>query len=218
MNRRPEIVPLGVTVAAWSALVVLAGTAPSPAHHAAGMAVPGVMTVAMVVAMTAPFALPGVRSVVFASLWWLARRAAICYTAAFLAAWLAIATGLALLVTALTWAIPADSAACMLLVAAGVAQADPDRRRKLADCGRPARIRVRPRDALRDWCRGAFADAGRCARLCALPMLAMLALPAGLLTMAALAGLGVAERVVGGRHRVAVGAGYLALALALIIT
>jgi hypothetical protein len=175
------------------------------------------MTAVMVIAMTAPFAVPGVRTAVFTSLWRLARRVAACYTGAFLAAWSAIAAGLALAGTVLTWAIPAGSAGCLLLVAAALAQADPERRRLLAACARPA-ARIRLRTALPDAIRSGALDAARCARLCALPMLAMLVLPAGLALMVALTGLALAERIFEGRRWGAVAAGYLSLPLALDLT
>jgi hypothetical protein len=202
-------------VLGWFGAGDMAGAVPDHAQHAAGGPGSAAMSATMVVAMTAPFALPGARSVVFASLWWLGRRAVVCYTGAFLAGWLAIGTGLAVTAIVLTWAIPADSVASLLLLAAAVAQADPDRRRWLADCHRPPRIRVRPRDALRDWVRGGVVDAARCARLCVLPMLAMLALPIGIPFMVALSVLALGERISDGRRRVAVGIGYLLLALAL---
>jgi hypothetical protein len=215
LTRRPELVPLGVAGPAWLVVAVAGGTGGHPGQ-AGGPVGAAAMTAVMVIAMTAPFAVPGVRTAVFTSLWRLARRVAACYTGAFLVAWSAIAAGLALAGAALTWAIPAGSAGCLLLVAAALAQADPERRRLLAGCARPARIR--PRTALPDAIRSGALDAARCARLCALPMLAMLVLPAGIALMVALTGLALAERIFEGRRWGAVAAGYLSLPLALDLT
>jgi hypothetical protein len=214
----PEVVPFAVAAAAWLAVVVT-GHPAGDGHAAAGAwREPGAAAV-MVVAMTGPFAVPGVRTVAFTALWWHRGRAVATYTAAFFAAWLGMAAGLAAASAALAWAIPAGTAACLLLGGAAVAPFDPERRRWLGECHRPPRIRVHPRDALRDRLRAGGTDAARCARLCAPSMLAMLVLPAGPAlpaVMAALTALALVERMSDGRRRRLVTAGHAALAVVVV--
>jgi hypothetical protein len=203
LTRGPEAVPVLATAVAWAAVLLVTGGHGGAGHtHGAVLpwAAPGA-TAAMVVATTGLLAAPGARTVAVCSPWWGGRRAVVLFVGAYAGAWLALAAALAVFVAAFTWAVPGPAVASLLLLAAGFTQLDPGRARLVAECGRTPRIRPPGRGALRDAAAFGARSAGRCARLCALPMLAMLALPGAHLLMAALAALAVADRVVQPRWR-----------------
>jgi hypothetical protein len=72
-------------------------------------------------------------------------------------------------------------------------------------------------DADIDCARFGVLSACRGLRLCALPMLAMLALPASLLLMALITAISLTERITQGRHRFAVSACWAAIGAVLLI-
>jgi hypothetical protein len=100
-----------------------------------------------------------------------------------------------------------------LLAGCALAQLHPRRALRAADCDRPMRIRPYGRSADLDCARFGVISAARCARLCALPMLAMLSLPASLSLTAALATLALGERVSRRRWPVPAALSYAALAV-----
>lgn len=222
VGRRPELVPVLATMAAWAYLVLLApdhsghlgptgaGTGPAPAPGAGQLAVLAAMTVAM----TGLLAVPGARSAVFASLWSRRRRAVTLFLAGFVLPWTAVVVGLHAVAVLLARLVEPPAAGGVLLALCALAQLRPQRRLRVAECDRPMRIRPYGRAADLDCARFGVVSAGRCARLCALPMAAMLALPAGLWLTAALAALALAERVSRRPRPVAAALCYAALAVA----
>ena len=77
------------------------------------------------------------------------------------------------------------------------------------------RLRGTGPDANVDCARFGVLTAARGGRLCALPMLAMLAVPSSLLVMAALTALSVSDRVTQGSRRLVIAVLYVILAAAL---
>ena len=183
----------------------------------AGIAHPAAMTVAMM----APFALSGVRSAAFTSLWWRAGRAAAFFLVAFLLTWTVIALCLDVVAAAwTTWLGSASTGTAVLLGACALAQLDPTRPEKVKRCDRVMRLRATGSEADVDCARFGVLTAGRDVRFCALPMLAMMAadhLPAGLLVMAAVTVLALADRITAGRRRLLIAAAYAALAVVLVL-
>jgi len=216
VGRWPELVPATVTAAAW-AYLVLAGPRAHAAHAGPLPTAGGVLGLAaMTLAMTGLLAVPGAGTAVFASPWWRARRSVTLYVAAFAGAWTAIALGLHALAAVLGWLVEPAAAGGALLAAAALAQLHPRRALRAGDCDRPMRIRPYGPAADLDCARFGAVSAGRCARLCGLPMLAMLALPASLPLTAVLAALALAERVARRRWQVPVALSYAALAVAVL--
>lgn len=229
LARRPDVLPVAAAVAAW---VALAGSstptawtdltgALSAGHlghgsvfSASGLAMVAVMTVAMM----APLSIAGVRTVAATSLWWRAGRAVTWYFVTFIAAWTVIAICLAPIATALAGLFGSpDTAAGILVLACAIAQFDPHRADLTKSCDRPMRLRANGSDANVDCARFGLLTAARGVRLCALPMLAMLAVPASLVVMAVLTALSVADRVTQGARRRHLAILYVTLAAVLVI-
>lgn len=212
--RWPALLPLGLAAVGWVVLAV-----PGGAAHDHGARWPDAGTVAMVVAMMAPLAVPGARTVAGCSIWWGGRAAVAVFTTAFLGCWLVFAGLLGLGVGLLTWAVSPAALACLALVGAAVVQFDPARTRLLSACGVPGRIRASGPGALADAARFGRVSATRCLHTCALPMAGMLAIPAHgpvmLAVTAALCGLAVLDRAARDLRR-PVAAGYLAVAVAVL--
>ncbi len=237
LARRPGRLPIVVSAIGWAVLVVAqpgllepwgsgqavsdqtvsvhAGGGHGSLFTLAGIAHATVMTVAMM----APFALSGVRTAAFTSLWWRAGRATAIFLAAFLLTWTLIALCLDAAATAwTTWLGSASTGTAMLLGVCALAQLDPTRPAKVKRCDRGMRLRPTGSEADVDCARFGVLTAGRDVRFCALPMLAMLAadqLRAGLLVMAAVSALALADRITAGRRRLLIAAAYAALAVAL---
>jgi hypothetical protein len=213
--RWPALLPSALAAAGW---VVLA--APAGVPHAHGARWPDAGTVAMVVAMMAPLAVPGARTVARCSIWWSGRAAVAVFTAVFLACWVLFACLLGVGVGLLSWAVPPAAVASLALVGAAVAQFDPGRPRLLDACGAPARIRAAGRGAVVDAARFGRVSAVRCLSTCALPMAGMLAIPAHgvpmLAATAALCGLAVVDRA-DRDLRGPVAAGYLFVAVVVLL-
>lgn len=241
LARRPGTLPIVVAAMGWAVLVVAepgvlgpwgsgqAVAGPTVSVHAggghgslftlAGIAHASVMTVAMM----APFALSGVRTAAFTSLWWRAGRAAAIFLAAFLLTWTVIALCLDAVATAwTTWLGSALGSAATgtaaLLAVCALAQLDPTRPERVKRCDRGMRLRPAGSDADVDCARFGVLTAGRDVRFCALPMLAMLAadqLRVGLLVMGAVSALALADRITAGRRWLLIAAAYTALAVVL---
>jgi hypothetical protein len=229
---RPEIVPIASTLLAWAALaamlpvsswIALGGALPGqppgmPAGHGiftpSGLAMVAVMTVAMM----APLAIPGVRTTAFTSPWWRAGRASVVFFTAYIATWVVFAICLAPVAETLTGVLgSAELAAGVLSLACALAQLDPRRTDLSRSCDRPTRLRGGA-DANTDCARFGLLTAGRGFRLCALPMLAMLAVPSSLLVMALLTAVAVTDRVTQGSRRLPIAAAYVILAGVLLMT
>jgi hypothetical protein len=228
VTRHPPALPLAVTAVGWAVLLLLgehggtgAGLHTVGLHTVEPHVLDPVATAAMVVATMGPLAMPGTRTVAGCSIWWGGRGPVGAFVGAFLGRWLLLATGLAVAGAAVTWALPASLVAGLALAAAGAAQLDPARARLLAACARPMRIRASGAGALRDAARFGWSSAASCARTCALPMIAMLALPAAhpaaLAVMAALMALALLDRAVHPARRPWLAAGYAALGLACVL-
>ncbi len=238
LARRPEIIPIAATALAWGALVATSplsswtsfdgGVADggaagqvlgSHAGHggiftAAGLTMVGLMTIAMM----APLAIPGARTVAFASARWRAGRAGLWFVAAYLATWTVLAVCLAPIAETLAGVLgSAALAAGILTVACAIAEFDPRHTRWTEACEPPLRLRDGP-DANTDCARFGLLTACCGFRLCALPMLAMLAVPSSLPVMALLTALSVADRITLGARRVPIAAAYLLLAGVLLTT
>lgn len=231
LARRPEIVPITATILTWGILAWSTspagwtewrGTGPFVAAHpehggiftATGLAMITLMTLAMM----APLAVPGVRTVAFTSLWWRAGRAVLWFFGAFGLTWAVMAIVLAPFAAALGGALGSPAtAAGVLLLACAVAEFDPRRGDLSRSCDRPMRLRAIGSDADVDCVRFGALTACRGVRLCALPMIAMLALPSSLLVMALVTGLSVTDRITLGRRRLVIAAGYAVLGAVLLI-
>lgn len=224
LARRPEIVPIGATGVAWVALAaagpmsvwVSAGAGGHPGHDSvftpSGVAMIALMTVAM---MALP-AIPGVRAVAFASPWRRAGRAGLWFFAAYLTAWTVLAVCLAPLAEALAGVLGSPAlAAGILVLACAAAQFDPRRIDLSRSCDRPMRLRGIGPDTNVDCARLGVSTAATSVRLCALPMLAMLAVPSSLLVMAVLTVLSVSDRATRGSRRLVIAVLYVILAGAL---
>ena len=225
LARRSEIVPVAATVLAWAALIAdsptvgWSSTGSSIAGHGAhggvftapGMAMVAVMTVAMM----GPLAVPGARTV--------ARRlpsrcgaALLRHFAAFVVTWTVIALCLATVAETLAGLLgSAVVAAGVLTLMCAAAQFDPRRGSALRACDRPSQ-RADPSGPVVESARFGMSCAASGFRLCALPMLAMLALPGSLSFMAALTILVVADRMTEGRHRWVIAPLHAAFGIALL--
>jgi len=229
----PGTLPIVASAVAWAVLLVthpavsgLAVSDPAGSGHAGGSGHGSLFTLAgiahtavMTVAMMAPFALSGVRTTAFTSLWWRAGRAAAIFLSTFLVTWMVIALCLDAVAAAwTTWLGSAATGTAVLLGVCALAQLDPTRPVKVQRCDRGMRLRGTGSEADVDCARFGALTAGRDVRFCALPMLAMLAadqLPASLLVMAAVTALALADRITAGRRRLLIAAAYAALAVVL---
>lgn len=236
--RHPGTLPIVASAVAWAALVVahpavlvqpvsdpavsgLAVSGDAGSGHGSLFTLAGIAhTAVMTVAMMAPFALSGVRTTAFTSLWWRAGRAVTIFLAAFLVTWTVIALCLDAVATACTtWLGSASTGTAVLLGVCALAQLDPTRPEQVKRCDRGMRLRATGSEADVDCARFGVLTAGRDVRFCALPMLAMLAadqLPASLLVMAAVTALALADRITAGRRRLLIAAAYAALAVVLV--
>jgi hypothetical protein len=197
LTRRPELLPVAVTALAWAVLVLNSASGSAGHHHHAGAALPDAAhTTAMVVATMGLLAVPGARSVAARRAWWCGRSAVVLYVGVFLTTWVAVAFVLGLAAPALTAVLPSGAATAAVLTGAALAHCHPRRSRWVQECAQSIRIRARGPGGLRDAMRYGVLSAGRCARVCALPMSAMLLAP-GLLVMAAVAALTLLERMIG---------------------
>jgi hypothetical protein len=233
LARRPDILPMGATAAAWSALAILTpypawlGLSAAPtaiSQHGAhgGMFTPtGMAMIALMsLAMMGPLAIPGVRYVAANSLWWRAGTATWWFFGTFIATWTVIAACLQPFAELLAGVVgSASKAAGLLTLACAIAQLDRRRAVRSSACDSPMRLRARGSDAYTDCARFGLLCGARGFRLCALPMLAMLAVPTNLLVMALLTAFTVADRVTQGRRRLLIAALYTGLgALLLLLT
>jgi hypothetical protein len=212
--RRPDLVPLGAATAGWAAAFVpglghrgLTGgtgtTATSHLHHVLAITV---MTLAAMSVLAVPLA----RSVAATSVWWRARRAVCLSFAAFTATWVAVGLALHVLVETATGVVGSPRrVAGAALIGFAVLQLHPRRRIEVQRCARPLPLRARGWNAEADCLQLGSLTALRCARVCALPMLAMVAVPESLLLMAGLTSASVAERVYGRRWPAGVAAALL---------
>jgi hypothetical protein len=225
LARRPEIVPVAATVLAWAALIA---DSPTAGWSATGNSIAGhgahggvftasgvAMVAAMTVAMMGPLAVPGARGV--------ARRVPTCpngailgFFAAFVLTWTVIALCLATVAETLGGVLGSPVvAAGVLTLGCAVAQFDPRRRDALGACERQDQ-HGNTSGPVVDAARFGMSCAARGFRLCALPMLAMLALPGSLPFMMSLTVLVTADRYTEGRHRVVVAALYSVLGVGLL--
>jgi hypothetical protein len=118
------------------------------------------------------------------------------FVVAFLTTWAALAFVLGLAAPALTSVLPSGAATAAVLTGAALAHCLPRRNQWVQRCGQSIRIRARGLGGLRDATRYGALSAGRCARVCVLPMLAML-LTGHLVFMAAITVLTLLERMIG---------------------
>lgn len=219
VGRWPELVPVTATVAAW-AYLALAGADHSGHLGWAEAPLPGAGQLAhltaMTIAMTGFLAVSGARTAVFASPWWRRRRAVTLFVAGFGLMWTVVVLGLAELGLVLSGVVAPPAAGGALLALGALAQLHPRRSVRVADCDRTMRIRASGPSADLDCARFGVVSAARCVRLCALPMLAMLSMPASLWLMAALAALPLGERLSRRRWPVLAALAYAALAVAVL--
>lgn len=236
--RRPEIVPIASTALAWVALAAISpmsswstagdgslagGTTDrllgTHAGHGGVFTPAGIAMVAlMTVAMMAPLAVPGVRTVAFSSARWRAGRASLWFFVAYLATWVVLSVCLAPIAEMLAGVLGSPTlAAGILAVACALAEFDPRRANLTRACDRPIALRSGP-DANVDSARFGLLTAGRGLRLCVLPMLTMLAVPSSLLVMALVTALSVTDRVTQGYRRLLIAVSYLILAGVLLMT
>ena len=216
--RRPEVLPVSAAAIAWVVLLVVPDAGGHDGHggmlSATGVALLAVMTTAMM----APLAVPGGRTVAMESLWWRAGRAVAWFLFFFLLTWTVFAVCLAPIAQALGGVLGSPQLAAGLLTAAcAAAQLDPGRALAMQACERPMRLRDKGSDANSDCARFGILCAYRGLRICALPMLAMLAMPSSLLLMAALTTAVATDRMTHGRHRLVIGVLYLILAVSVVI-
>jgi len=223
--RRPEIVPVAATVLAWAALIAdsptvgWSSTGGSIAGHGAHGGVftaSGVAMVAtMTVAMMGPLAVPGARAVA-RGLPSRCGAALLGHFAAFVLTWTVIALCLATVAETLAGFLgSAVVAAGVLTLMCAAVQFDPRRGSALRACDRPSQ-RADPSGPVVESARFGMSCAASGFRPCALPMLAMLALPGSLPFMAMLTVLVVADRFAEGRHRLVIAALYSVLGVGLL--
>lgn len=221
VGRWPELVPVTATLAAWTYLVLVTPDHSShlgwaAAGHSAAARGAGQLAdlTAMTVAMTGLLAVPAARTAVFASPWWRRRRAVTLFMAGFVFTWTAVVLGLHAVGVLLSRLTEGPAAGGALLALCALAQLHPRRSLRAGECDRPMRIRPHGRSGDLDCARFGVVSAARCARLCTLPMLAMLSLPAGLWLTVALAALALGERLSWRRWPVCTALLYSALAVA----
>jgi hypothetical protein len=198
------VLPLAATVLGWVAAFVpglghrggVGGTGPGASHlqHAVGIVV-------MTLAMMSVLAVPMVRTVAATSTWWRARRAVWLAFAGFVGTWVAVGLALHVLVETVTGVAgtPRELAA-VALGAFALAQLHPRRRVEVRRCARPMPLRARGWSADADCLHLGALTGARCAQVCALPMLAMVAVPASLPLMAGLTAASLVERTYGPRR------------------
>lgn len=170
----------------------------------------------MALAMMAPLSLPLLRGVGEASLWWLVPRTLTAALAGYLGVWVVAGIGLHAPMHLLLhdgWLSPGAAMVVPALILSSLCAARLWRRshwRVVASCGvsRP----VRRGRALTDAGIWGADHAGRCVRVCALPML-LGALGHGWLTLLLLTVLLTAERLLASPPRVALTVGYLVLGI-----
>jgi hypothetical protein len=186
-----------MTALAWAVLVMGAVPGAAGRHHDAGPASSGAVHLpAMVIATMGLLAVPGARSVAARRAWWCGRSAVVLFVVVFLTTWVALAFLLGLAAPALTSVLPPGVATAAVLTGAALAHCHPRRNRWVQRCGQSIRIRARGPGGLRDAMRYGALSAGRCTRVCALPMLAML-LTGHLVFMAVITVMTLLERTVG---------------------
>ena len=234
LARRLRIVPIVVTVVAWAMLTAtaplsawtIAGAADSAAAspdghltHSGVFTQSGLLMLAlMTVAMMAPLAIPGILLVASASPRQRADRPAAWFFAVFLLTWIVVAVVFAPFATALGTLLGSSTAAAGILVVACVlVEFDPQRRAVGAPCGPPMQLHGNGSSADLGGARFGLLTACRGVRLCALPMIAMLAIPSSLLVMALLTAASVIDRFTLGRRRLVIAAGYAAMGIVLLI-
>lgn len=231
LARRPELVPVAATAAAWLTLAVVipvtdrldgsgASTGADTHHAHGGLFTPAgfAMVAVMCVAMMGLLAIPGVRYVAANSPWWRTGRSICWFFGAFLAMWTVIAVCLQPLADLLAGVIGSASVAAGLLsLACALAQLDPRRAARTSNCDCSIPLRANGSDASTDSARFGLLCAARGFWLCALPMLTMLALPASLLVMALLTAFTVIDRFTAGHRRYLVAALYSGLGAMLLI-
>jgi hypothetical protein len=133
-----------------------------------GMAHHLLMIIGMTLAMMSAFAIPLCRAVAGATLWWHAPTTVVVALLAFLAVWMFAASFLHLAVGVLATLVSPPLAALMIMVCCAASQIGSRRAVLLASCQltRP----VRPGYHVRGAAVWAGLAAGRCVRVCALPM------------------------------------------------
>ena len=220
--RSAVAIPVIATGAAWVGLVVAssAGTGPEGGHPHAITTASGLLTITvMTVAMMGPLTISGVRAVASASTGQGqgTLSGAMSFCAAFLGVWTVIAICLQPVAATVIGVLGSVTAGAAVLLALSAAdQFDPRRRDPAARCGKPPTGAPGVPHALAAArCGGSSAIAD--VRFCALPMLAMLALPGSLLAMAAITALTVLDRATVGRYRWSVATGYAAVAAAALL-
>jgi hypothetical protein len=177
-----------------------------------------VQIVVMVMATMGLFAVPVVRTVASTSPWWRARRAVVIAFTAFVGTWFGVALWLHGVAESLFPLLGSAQVVAGVLVAACAGAAlRPGRSRRVVRCGRPVPLRRDGWGADLDCARSGLVAALWCARLCAVPMLAMLALPGRVDVMAALPAIGLAERAGGPGARLPVSLAYAALSVAVLV-
>ena len=203
----PEAIPFAVPAGHHQTLAAVgAGSSVLPALLA---------TSVMALAMMSPLAIPGVRSVAAGSRWWRAGRAALWFFLAFSLGWILATLPLAVIGGVLTGWLGATAAGVLLLAACAALLFLPRRRLSVHD--RIGRLRDRGWAADADCVRVGLLSAVRGLPLCGPPMLAMLVAPGGLLSMAAISGLTLLDRITEGRRPLLVAGGYAATAAAVLL-
>jgi hypothetical protein len=212
LGRRPELLPIGSVASAWVFLLVNAHLGGVHAAHVDIVGVP-VMTIATMGLL----AVPVVRTAAASTLWWRSGRAAAVAFVVFLGAWIAVAATLHAVAGRMVSSEHARMVTAGLLVVSALLQLHPRRIALVKRCGLARRIRPFGWPVTTDCASLGLVAAGRCARLCAVPMAAMLTAPASLGLMAGIAAATLADRVCGGRRAPAMAAGYAVLAAAALV-
>lgn len=214
LAQRPDVMPLAATALAWVTVLRTSG-----AHgDSAGFGTHVGLTVAMTVATMGLFAIPLVRVVAFSSPWWRTRRSVAAAFGAFLGTWGAIALALHAVAGLLGAVLGSTRVMAGVLVAfTALAALGPGRSRRIVGCARPVPLRRDGFEADRDCARSGLLAALQCGRMCAAPMLAMVAVPTVRWLMVALTGIGLAERAAAPRRRSLVAVAYGAAGAALLV-
>jgi hypothetical protein len=226
LARRPEVIPIAATVVCWAALIAVSPTVgwsttgtsiAGHGTHGGVFTASGVtMVAAMTVAMMGLLAAPGARAVatrfptrVGGPLGW--------FFTAFVLTWTIVGLCLATVAETLAGVLgSAATAAGILTVLCAVAHFDPGRQNAFRACHRSVQAPGNGSGAFVDSARFGISSAASGVRLCALPMLAMLALPGSLPVMALLTVLVVADRFTECRHRVVLAVLFAALGIGLL--
>ena len=162
LARKPEIVPIASTALAWATLAAVSPLSSwmslGPAGDATGGPLSGThpghggiftpaglaMVALMTVAMMAPLAIPGVRTVAFTSAWWRAGRASLWFFAAFIVTWTVLAVCLAPVAELLAGVLGSAAVAAGILTAACAT-------RRVRPAANPAGQGLRPAHATARW-------------------------------------------------------------------